>query len=126
MQCPHNASGYFTIYGEDSNYQDHFNVRDFSLRLKTLDIVERSSPRYECSAGASDTVEGCFHRHVLARLGCRLPWRTQDLLEGPVCGNESEALGEIHMEEEHIKAAPLVSLLNCRLPCQRYSYIFRA
>ena len=27
VQCPHNASGYFTIYGEDSNYQDHFNVR---------------------------------------------------------------------------------------------------
>ncbi|XP_040564455.1 disco-interacting protein 2 homolog A isoform X2 [Lepeophtheirus salmonis] len=27
VQCPHNASGYFTIYGEDSTYQDHFNVR---------------------------------------------------------------------------------------------------
>ena len=27
VQCPHNASGYFTIYGEDSAYADHFNVR---------------------------------------------------------------------------------------------------
>ncbi len=27
VQCPHNASGYFTIYGEESAYADHFNVR---------------------------------------------------------------------------------------------------
>ncbi len=27
VQCPHNASGYFTIYGEDSSHGDHFNVR---------------------------------------------------------------------------------------------------
>ena len=27
VQCPHNASGYFTIYGDDSSYQDQFNVR---------------------------------------------------------------------------------------------------
>ena len=27
VQSPHNASGYFTIYGDDSSYQDHFNAR---------------------------------------------------------------------------------------------------
>ena len=27
MQCPHNASGYYTIYGDDSSYQDHFGAR---------------------------------------------------------------------------------------------------
>ena len=27
MQSPHNASGYYTIYGDDSSYQDHFNAR---------------------------------------------------------------------------------------------------
>ena len=25
--CPHNASGYYTIYGDDSSYQDHFGAR---------------------------------------------------------------------------------------------------
>ena len=27
VQSPHNASGYYTIYGDDSSYQDHFNAR---------------------------------------------------------------------------------------------------
>ncbi len=27
MQSPHNASGYFTIFGDDSSYADHFNAR---------------------------------------------------------------------------------------------------
>ena len=27
VQCPHNASGYYTIYGDDSSYQDHFSAR---------------------------------------------------------------------------------------------------
>ena len=27
VQSPHNASGYFTIYGDDSSYQDHFSAR---------------------------------------------------------------------------------------------------
>jgi len=27
VQCPHNASGYYTIYGDDSSYQDHFGAR---------------------------------------------------------------------------------------------------
>jgi acyl-CoA synthetase (AMP-forming)/AMP-acid ligase II len=27
VQSPHNASGYFTIYGEESDYVDHFNAR---------------------------------------------------------------------------------------------------
>ena len=26
-QCPHNASAYYTIYGDDSSYQDHFGAR---------------------------------------------------------------------------------------------------
>lgn len=27
VQSPHNASGYFTIYGDDSDYGDHFNAK---------------------------------------------------------------------------------------------------
>ena len=27
MQSSHNASGYFTIYGDESDYADHFNAR---------------------------------------------------------------------------------------------------
>jgi hypothetical protein len=27
VQCPHNSSGYYTIYGDDSSYQDHFSAR---------------------------------------------------------------------------------------------------
>uniref|UniRef100_A0A1B6LJF6 AMP-dependent synthetase/ligase domain-containing protein n=1 Tax=Graphocephala atropunctata TaxID=36148 RepID=A0A1B6LJF6_9HEMI len=27
VQCPHNASGYFSIYGEESEYGEHFNAR---------------------------------------------------------------------------------------------------
>lgn len=27
VQSSHNASGYFTIYGEESDYADHFNAR---------------------------------------------------------------------------------------------------
>lgn len=27
MQSPHNASGYFTIFGDESSYADHFNAR---------------------------------------------------------------------------------------------------
>lgn len=27
VQSSHNASGYFTIYGDDSLHNDHFNVR---------------------------------------------------------------------------------------------------
>lgn len=27
MQSPHNASGYFTIFGDESSYADHFNSR---------------------------------------------------------------------------------------------------
>lgn len=27
MQCPNNASGYFSIYGEESEYGEHFNAR---------------------------------------------------------------------------------------------------
>ncbi len=27
VQSPHNASGYYTIYGDDSSHQDHFNAR---------------------------------------------------------------------------------------------------
>lgn len=27
VQSSHNASGYFTIYGDDSMHNDHFNVR---------------------------------------------------------------------------------------------------
>lgn len=27
VQSPHNASGYFTIYGDESDYADHFNAR---------------------------------------------------------------------------------------------------
>ena len=27
VECPHNASGYYTIYGEDGTYGDHFAAR---------------------------------------------------------------------------------------------------
>lgn len=27
VQCNHNASGYFSIYGEESEYGEHFNAR---------------------------------------------------------------------------------------------------
>jgi AMP-binding enzyme len=27
VQSPHNASGYFTIYGDESDYADHFSAR---------------------------------------------------------------------------------------------------
>ncbi|KAG8335062.1 beta transducin [Homalodisca vitripennis] len=27
VQCPHNASGYFSIYGEENEYGEHFNAR---------------------------------------------------------------------------------------------------
>lgn len=27
VQCPNNASGYFSIYGEESEYGEHFNAR---------------------------------------------------------------------------------------------------
>ena len=31
VECPHNASGYYTIYGEDGTYGDHFAARSNSL-----------------------------------------------------------------------------------------------
>ena len=27
IECPHNASGYYTVYGEDGGYADHFAAR---------------------------------------------------------------------------------------------------
>ena len=44
VECPHNASGYYTIYGEDGTYGDHFAARliitSFHLML-ILDVKAR-------------------------------------------------------------------------------------
>lgn len=56
MQAPHNANGYFTIYGDETDYNDHFNAKlvtgatsEMYARTGYLGFLRRT----ECSQAAS-------------------------------------------------------------------------
>jgi len=56
VQAPHNANGYFTIYGDETDYNDHFNAKlvtgatsEMYARTGYLGFLRRT----ECSQAAS-------------------------------------------------------------------------
>lgn len=56
MQSPHNANGYFTIYGDETDYNDHFNAK--LVTGATSEVYARTGylgflRRTECSQAAS-------------------------------------------------------------------------
>lgn len=56
MQSPHNANGYFTIYGDETDYNDHFNAK--LVTGATTEVYARTGylgflRRTECSQAVS-------------------------------------------------------------------------
>lgn len=56
MQSPHTANGYFTIYGDETDYNDHFNAK--LVTGATTEVYARTGylgflRRTECSQAAS-------------------------------------------------------------------------
>lgn len=56
VQSPHNANGYFTIYGDETDYNDHFNAK--LVTGQTTEVYARTGylgflRRTECSQSAS-------------------------------------------------------------------------
>lgn len=56
MQSPHNANGYYTIYGDETDYNDHFNAK--LVTGSTTEVYARTGylgflRRTECSQAVS-------------------------------------------------------------------------
>lgn len=89
VQSPHNASGYFTIYGDESDYADHFNAQlvtgnngEIYARTGYLGFLRRT----EISTGTSS---GDDNTSILTRDS-----DTESLISG--CGSTSGISSELH------------------------------
>lgn len=83
MQSPHNANGYYTIYGDETDYNDHFNAKlvtgatsevysrtgylGFLRRTEcsqSVSILDETTPSIASRDSDNDSINSLNHSHV--------------------------------------------------------------